>query len=117
MRDDTDDLTPTEREAFARLERTAPLDPMEEERTVRRVAGPGGGGGARRARGGRRGRWPRPVRVGLAIPAGLACFFTGLWSGRAGFPGARAESRAAGAGQPSAAQAAPQQSAQAAAQG
>jgi hypothetical protein len=100
MRDERDELTREEREAFARLDRTLQVGRDEEERTVRRLRMEGllalgasgeGRGGRERAESGGEGRgelggrhWRRVVRVGLAVAAGVACYFAGLWSERAG---------------------------------
>lgn len=82
MSDDTKELTPAEREAFGKLERTLPLDSMQEERTVRALRAEGLLHTRRRL---------RPLRVALAIAAGLGCFFAGQLSERAGVWGGRTE--------------------------
>lgn len=86
MTDDTQDWTPAERDAFARLERTMPLDAAQEERTVRALRSEG----LFHAR-----RSLRPLRVALAIAAGLGCFLAGRWSERAGVWGARTDATTA----------------------
>jgi hypothetical protein len=124
MTDDTQDLTSAEQERFARLERTMPIDPLREERTVRALRAEGllgdgggrssgsatgatgatsasGGGATLSALDGR--RRLRPLRVALAIAAGLGCFLAGRWSERAGVWGERSEAGAlarGGAGTP-----------------
>jgi hypothetical protein len=85
MVDDISDWTPAEREEFARLERTMAVDPLQEERTVRGLRAEGLlGAGSHDA------RWrPRPLRLALAIAAGIGCFLAGRYSERAGLWGAR----------------------------
>ena len=104
MTDDMKDWTRAEREAFAKLGRTMPFDPVQEERTVRALRAEGllGVEGARGASGG--GATPsaleerrrlRPLRVALAIAAGLGCFLAGRLSERAGVWGAHTEAAVA----------------------
>jgi hypothetical protein len=107
MSDDTTELTPAEREAFAKLERTMPLDPLQQERTVRALYAEGllGARGATGAGGASAAgttldafdarRRLRPLRVALAIAAGLGCFLAGRLSERAGLWGGRTEAATA----------------------
>jgi hypothetical protein len=88
MSDDTTELTPAEREAFAKLERTMPLDPLQQERTVRALRSEGLLDARQRL---------RPLRVALAIAAGLGCFLAGRLSERAGLWGGRTEAATANA--------------------
>jgi len=88
MTDDTRDLSVVEREAFARLARTLPVDAAQEERTVRALRMEGL---IRTTHAAEPRRGMRPIQAALAIAAGLACFFAGLWSERAGLWGDRGE--------------------------
>jgi hypothetical protein len=71
------DLSAQEREAVSRLARTMPMDPREEERTVRRLHAEGLLGARRPLK-----QWSRVARAAVAVAAAVACFLAGRWSSR-----------------------------------
>ncbi|MFI5311333.1 MAG: hypothetical protein ACHQQ3_08885 [Gemmatimonadales bacterium] len=96
---ETSEWSRDEREAFAALERTMPIDAAEEERTVGRLRSEALLGVRPELRA-REAGWPRSVRIGLAIAAGLACFLAGRWAERSAVFGRRDGIASRGTGEP-----------------